>query len=162
MRNEDKGICGMTAAENQNNYIFDQTISQEREDYITDQLVAFNLAHTTALPGEQYEPLPLHLYALDQDGGVLGGLMGRTHSIPSWLEISVIWVDERLRHQGLGRQLMERAEQEAQQRGCRYARLATSNYQAPEFYQKLGYSLYGTLENCPPGETVFYFWKALV
>jgi ribosomal protein S18 acetylase RimI-like enzyme len=46
--------------------------------------------------------------------------------------------------------------------GCRYARLATGNYQAPAFYQKLGYTLYGTLEHCPPGETAFYFWKLLV
>lgn len=147
---------------NSDKYIFDQTISQEREDYITNQLVAFNLAHTTALPDEQYEPLPLHLYVLDRIGTVLGGLVGRTHSIPSWFEISVIWVDERVRHQGLGQRLMEQAEHEARQRGCRYARLATGNYQAPAFYQKLGYTLYGTLENCPPGETVLYFWKALV
>lgn len=27
--------------------------------------------------------------------------------------------------------------------------------------QKLGYILYGTLENCPPGETAFYLWKNL-
>jgi ribosomal protein S18 acetylase RimI-like enzyme len=151
----------MTAEEKQDDYIFDQSISQEREDYITDQLVAFNEAHTTAIAGEVYEPLPLHLYVLDREGSVLGGLVGRTHSIPSWFEISVIWVDERVRHRGLGRRLMEQAESEARQRGCRYARLATSDYQAPAFYQKLGYTLYGTLENCPPGETVFYFWKAL-
>jgi GNAT superfamily N-acetyltransferase len=56
---------------------------------------------------------------------------------------------------------MERAEREALRRGCHYARLATGNFQAPVFYQKLGYTLYGTLENCPPGETVFYFWKKL-
>ena len=151
----------MVAEENQGQYVFDQVISEEREEYITNQLVAFNLAHSTALPGEQHEPLPLHLYVLDQAGTVLGGLVGRTHSIPSWLEISVIWIDERVRSQGLGRQLMERAEGEARQRGCCYARLATSNYQAPAFYQKLGYTPYGTLEHCPPGETVFYFWKSL-
>lgn len=142
-------------------YIFDYTIDEQRENYVTDQLVAFNLANSTALPIEQYEPLPLHIYVLDRAGTILGGLIGRTHSIPMWLEISVIWVDERLRQKGIGRQLMERAEQEARQRGCRYARLATSDYQAPQFYERLGYKLYGTLENCPPGETVYYYWKEL-
>ena len=34
--------------------------------------------------------------------------------------------------------------------------------QAPGFYSRLGYELYGTLENCPPGTTVFYFRKDLV
>ncbi len=151
----------MAREENQNKYVFDSIISEQREDYITEQLVAFNLAHSTALPAEQFEPLPLHCYALSQEGTVIAGLVGRTHSIPYWLEISIIWVGERLRHQGLGRQLMERAEREAVQRKCRFARLATGNFQAPAFYQKLGYTLYGTLDNCPPGETVFYFWKKL-
>ena len=151
----------MVDEETQDQYIFDWTISEQREDYITEQIVAFNLANTTALPIEQYELLPLHLYALNRTGDIVGGLVGRTDSIPSWFEISMIWVDERIRQAGLGRRLMQQAEDEAHRRGCHYARLATSNFQAPEFYQKLGYKLYGTLDNCPPGETVYYFWKKL-
>ena len=151
----------MTREENQDQYVFEQIESSQREDYLTNQLVAFNQTHSTALPIEHSDPLPLHLYVLDRTGTVLGGLVGRTHAIPSWFEISVIWIEERLRQQGLGRQLMRQAEHAAYQRGCHYARLATSNFQAPAFYQKLGYTLYGTLENCPPGETAFYFWKKL-
>jgi hypothetical protein len=52
---------------------------------------------------------------------------------------------------------MERAEALARSRGCRYARLATCNFNAPGFYERLEYSLYGTLANCPPGETVFHY-----
>ena len=152
----------MEREENRDQYVFDSTVSEEREDYITNQLVAFNLAHSTAFSVGQHDPLPLHLYVLDSAEVVLGGLVGRTHSIPFWLEISIIWIDEHVRHQGLGRQLMERAEHEARERGCKYARLATSDFQAPTFYQKLGYTLYGTLENCPPGEAVFYLRKELV
>lgn len=140
-------------------YIFDHQVNEQREDFVTEQLVSFNLAHTTAQPVEPHEPLPLHLYALDATGAIRGGLVGRTHAIPQWLEISIIWVDEQVRRQGLGQKLMEEAEREAYERGCRYARLATSNFQAPSFYERLGYSLYGKLENCPPGETVYYYWK---
>ena len=57
---------------------------------------------------------------------------------------------------------MERVEHEACQRGCRYARLASSDFQSPEFYQKLSYTLYRKLDTCPPGETVFYFQKELI
>jgi ribosomal protein S18 acetylase RimI-like enzyme len=142
-------------------YIFDHQINEEREEFVTAQLVAFNEAHTTAYPVEPHEAQPLHLYALDTTGAIRGGLIGRTHAIPQWLEISIIWVDEQIRRQGLGRQLMEEAEREACRRGCRYARLATSNFQAPGFYERLGYSLYGKLENCPPGETAYYYWKEL-
>lgn len=152
----------MTEKQGNHHYIFDSSVSEQREDYITNRLVEYNQAHTTALPTAQHDPLPLHIYVLDQAGTVLGGLVGRTHTIPLWLEISIIWVDEHIRGQGLGRQLMQLAENEACKRGCEYTRIATSNFQAPEFYQKLGYFLYGTLENCPPGETVYYFWKKLV
>ncbi|MBO0792705.1 MAG: GNAT family N-acetyltransferase [Ktedonobacteraceae bacterium] len=151
----------MTQEERPDRYIFDLTPSPQREEYLTNQLRAFNQTHHTALPIEYIDPLPLQISLLDPTGTVLGGLVGRTHTIPQWLEISVIWVDESLRQHGFGRQLMEEAEREARQRGCHYARVATSNFQAPAFYQKLGYILYGTLENCPPGETVFYFWKKL-
>ena len=142
-------------------FVFDHRVDEQRENCVTNQLIAYNLAHTTAHAIEQHEPLPLHIYALDETGTIRGGLIGRTHSIPQWLEISVIWVDEQVRQHGLGRKLMEDAEREAWQRGCRYARLATSNYQAPDFYERLGYTLYGQLENCPPGETVYYYWKEI-
>ena len=81
----------------------------------------------------------LEIYALDAGGGLVGGLIGETNAIPEWLEISILWVAEEGRRQGIGRQLMGLAEEEAKKRGCRYARLATSDYQAPEFYLKTGY-----------------------
>lgn len=142
-------------------YLFDHTVNVQREEYITNQLIAFNQAHSTALPIEHVDPLPLQITLLDARGTVLGGLVGRTHAIPQWLEISIIWIDESQRNHGLGQQLMKEVEQEARQRGCHYARVTTSDFQAPGFYQKLGYTLYGKLENCPPGETVLYFWKSL-
>ena len=109
-------------------YVLDHQVNEQREDFLTAQLQAFNQTHTTAHPVEPHEALPLHLYALDQTGTIRGGVVGRTHAIPQWLEISLI---------------------------------ATSNFQAPGFYEHLGYALYGRLENCPPGETVLYFWKEL-
>ena len=151
----------MARAENQESYVFEQSASAERAEYLTGRLVAFNQRHSTALPIEHPDALPLQLFLLDRAGTVLGGVLGRTHTIPWWFEISVIWIEERLRQHGLGRRLMEQAERIAAERGCQYARLATSNFQAPLFYQKLGYRLYGTLDNCPPGETVFYLWKTL-
>ncbi len=128
---------------------------------ITQRLISYNLAHTSAFPAAPQEPQPLHLFAYSAEGKLIGGLLGRTHAISFWFEVSILWVDESHRHRGVARHLMERAEQEATTRGCTYARLATSDYQAPGFYARLGYVPYGELANCPPGETVTYFWKAL-
>jgi ribosomal protein S18 acetylase RimI-like enzyme len=151
----------MTSQEDAYGYVIDHSIDTQREEYITNQLVAFNRTHTTALATPPITPSPLQVYVLDALRRTVGGLIGRTNSVPQWLEISVIWIEESTRGHGIGRRLMEEAEREGRQRGCRYARLVTSNFQAPEFYRKLGYIAYGTLENCPPGETNFYLWKEL-
>jgi GNAT superfamily N-acetyltransferase len=143
-------------------YSFTSELNPERAEYVTGQLRDFNRPRASPLwQAPPHPSAPLHLFVLDTEGLVIGGLTGQTHSIPEWLEISVIWVAEAWRGQGLGRQLMQLAEEEAKRQGCRYTRLATGNYQAPDFYPKLGYQLYGRLDNCPQGETVYFFYKQL-
>jgi GNAT superfamily N-acetyltransferase len=156
-------ILGMSALDISPPYTLTLTVNETWETAITEELLAFNRQHAPALALEPppQAPAPLHVYALHSAGTLIGGVVGRTHTLRSWFEVRLIWVDESYRRHGIGRQLMGRAEQEALQRGCQYARVATSQYQAPGFYSKLGYMLYGTLENCPPGETVYYFWKRL-
>ena len=143
------------------------TITSESAPSLADSLVAeirnFNRGKHSPLwetPPRTMEPL--QFFMLDLQEKLIGGILGRTHQIPEWLEITVIWVRAELRHQGLGAHLMQLAEEEAKRRGCTYARLATSEYQAPDFYRKLGYREYGKLENCPRGETVYYFCKELL
>ncbi|HEY7343272.1 MAG TPA: GNAT family N-acetyltransferase [Ktedonobacterales bacterium] len=142
-------------------YSFHETENPSAEDAIIERLVAFNLAHTSQAPSAPEERRPLSIFVHAADGHLIGGLVGRTHAIPFWFEVSVLWIDEVDRGRGLGRALMARAEGEARSRGCRYVRLATSHFQAPDFYAALGYTIYGALEDCPPGETVFYLRKNL-
>jgi ribosomal protein S18 acetylase RimI-like enzyme len=137
-------------------------LNETAADEITGRLVAYNHAHMPVQAEEPHQPQPLHIFAYDEQDRLIGGVTGRTHTIPFWLEVSSLWVDEASRGQGLGTRLMRQAEREAVvERGCRYARLATSDYQAPAFYAKIGYMRYGQLANCPPSETVSYFWKPL-
>ena len=144
---------------------FDVAVSDERKEYLTDRLVEFNRTHLELWEqnhDSQYEAARLQIYALDQQGEIIGGLAGWTHRLRAWFEISIIWVKEESRGQGVGRELMRQAEEEARRRGCSYARTSTLQHQSPWFYEKLGYSLYGKLENCPPGETSYYYRKDLV
>jgi ribosomal protein S18 acetylase RimI-like enzyme len=146
----------------QHQLTFDMTVSDARAAYLEDQIVEFNRTHFELWAQNhdtQYQAELLHIFALDPDGEVVGGLTGRTHDLRAWLEISMIWVKAAQRRQGIGRAMMAQAEAEAWRRGCLYARLATSHFQAPGFYEKLGYTLYGKLENCPPGDTCFYYRK---
>ena len=54
---------------------------------------------------------------------------------------------------------MQSAQHEAHLRGCRHAYLDTFDFQALGFYQKLGYELFGHLDDYPPGHTKYFLQK---
>ncbi|MEL7469954.1 MAG: GNAT family N-acetyltransferase [Pseudomonadota bacterium] len=62
------------------------------------------------------------------------------------VEIRGFWVDEDHRGSGLGTKMMRALEVEAVRRGCSRAALDTYSWQAPDFYKRLGFREYGTLE----------------
>ncbi len=93
------------------------------------------------------------------DGTIAGGVIGETHW--NWLFITLMWIKEELRGKGLGRQLILAAEDEGRKRGAVYAYLDTFSFQAPEFYQKQGYQVFGTLQDFPPGHQRYYMMKRL-
>jgi GNAT superfamily N-acetyltransferase len=90
-------------------------------------------------------------------GELLGGLWGGTGY--SYLHIELLYLPEDLRGAGLGRRMMTWAEQEAIQRGCRGAWLDTFSFQSRGFYERLGYTVFGTFENYPPGHRRFFLRK---
>ena len=52
-------------------------------------------------------------------------------------------------------------EDKARERGCEFSHLDTFSYQARPFYEKLGYEVFATLEDYPPGQQRFYMKKTL-
>jgi predicted N-acetyltransferase YhbS len=90
---------------------------------------------------------PLTLVARDLQGGMTGGLVGSTSY--GWLLVTMLWVAEALRGQGLGARLMAEAETIARSRGCHGAWLDTSSARAERFYTRLGYEPFAVLMNGP-------------
>ena len=133
-----------------------RAIDQEEDSArkaILEPLVAYNDSKTG---GNDYRPLA---FAIDDEhGNVIGGLSGRT--VYGWLLIELVFVPEPLRGQGLGTELMRRAEAEAAARGCHSAWLDTFEFQARGFYERLGYSCFGELKNYPAG-SLYFMSKAL-
>jgi GNAT superfamily N-acetyltransferase len=129
----------------------------EGEDgaFVRRQLYEYNLGHTVPV---QQRPLTITLH--DERGRLVGGLLGGTY----WgaLYIEILWVAEDLRGQGCGSRLIQEAEEEARRRGCKHAHVDTIDFQAPDFYRKLGYTLWGELEDIPPGHRRIFFKKDLV
>lgn len=88
-------------------------------------------------------------------GGLLGAIWGRC------LHIQILVVAESLRGRGHGRRLLEAAEKLAVERGCLNAFLETFSFQAPLFYQKLGYEVFGEADDWPVGHTHYFLKKRL-
>ena len=93
--------------------------------------------------GHPFEPEHLHLKAVDADGRLAGGLTA--HTVQGWLFIKLLGVTEEQRGGGIGRALLARAEDFARQKGLVGVYLDTFEFQAPRFYQGLGYTECGRL-----------------
>lgn len=102
---------------------------------------------------------PLCYVIKDEDGSLLGGAIGVVYW--DWLSLDLMWVREDLRGQGIGRSLLAQIEAEARQQGAKHAHLDTFSFQAPGFYQKHGYEVFGELAEFPAGFQRFYMTKDL-
>jgi GNAT superfamily N-acetyltransferase len=122
--------------------------------YVREQLRRFNLQFA---PPDGHRPLNILLRA--GDGRIAGGLVGGTYW--GWMHVDILWVDERLRGGGFGSQILSAAEEEAARRGCRHVHLETHDFQAPEFYIRRGYRVFGELPELPPGSRKLFLWKEL-
>ena len=95
----------------------------------------------------------------DKAGQTVGGIIADVGW--GWCYIDVLWLRDDLRGQGIGHRLLESAERHAVELGARNVYLWTASFQAPQFYLRHGYTIFGQLEDCPPGHTKFYLRKRL-
>ncbi|MGU7784382.1 GNAT family N-acetyltransferase [Burkholderia sp. PU8-34] len=124
-------------------------------DLISSKLNEYNNAITN-----QPDNTALDVYVTDpKTGEVLGGLVGRT-SLGLFF-VDLLYVPESLRKDGLGSRLLQAAEAEAKQRGCARAVLYTISFQAPAFYEKHGYRVFGEVPCEPAGAARVFMVKEL-
>lgn len=90
---------------------------------------------------------------------VVGGVIGVVYW--DWFSLDLMWMEEEHRGQGYGRRLLALAEEEARKRGARHAHLDTFSFQAPGFYEKHGYEVFGELPDFPAGHQRYYMRKEL-
>lgn len=119
---------------------------------IADGLDAFNRGR---VPPDGYTPLSI--FARDDDGEIIGGLLGETFW--DWLHVDLLWIAEAHRGRGLGTRLMQAAEEEAIRRGCAGSYVNTMDFQAPEFYIRLGYTPAGEIPDLPQGHRRIHLQK---
>jgi len=117
------------------------------------------VAYNAAMVGDpRLETLALLLEDLEK-GEIIGGLWGKFFH--DWLFIELLFVPEDLRERGFGANLMARAESAARDRQCVGIWLDTHSFQAPVFYKKLGYEVFGSLDDYPIGASRHFLSKSL-
>ncbi|QIG80603.1 GNAT family N-acetyltransferase [Stakelama tenebrarum] len=102
---------------------------------------------------------PVAILLRDADNSDRGGLWGTIGY--DWLFVELLVVPESARGQGIGARLMARAEAIARADGCVGIRLDTFEFQARGFYEKLGFELYGTIEDHPVGSRRYFLKKRI-
>jgi ribosomal protein S18 acetylase RimI-like enzyme len=104
---------------------------------------------------------PLAVLVSDPDtGSVIGGILGRTSLGLAFVDL--VFLPGEVRGRSVGRTMMREAEDEARRRRCRAVVLYTISFQAPGFYERLGYRRFGEIACDPPGTSRIFFVKELV
>lgn len=99
-------------------------------------------------------------FTIKNDDEVIAGICSEVYT---WklLYISVFFVEEKYRNQGLGAILLNKVEEKATELGVTLIHLDTFDFQAKDFYLKHGYETFGILDDCPKGHQRYYMKKAL-
>ena len=121
---------------------------------LQDAIDAFNVRVTGRDDGRY-----VSLFVRDESGKLRGGLTGEIWA--DWLHVRVLWLDEALRRQGLGSRLLAQAEDEARVHGCKGAFLETFSFQAPAFYARHGYEVFGRVDEYPGEHAQIFLRKRL-
>jgi ribosomal protein S18 acetylase RimI-like enzyme len=129
--------------------------SSEDIRFLEQHLYDFNVRATGIADGNL-----VGLFMRATDGSPVAGVFGWTWGGTCY--IRYLFVAENLRGQGRGTLLMRAVETEAKARGCQQIVLETHDFQAPGFYQKLGFAVVGRADNYPRGHQYFTLVKRLV
>ena len=115
-------------------------------------LVAYN---DKSAPPENWEFIGF--YALDDAGKLIGGVQGNFEW--DWLFVKHLWVKDS--GKGIGRKLMEKAETYAKDKGKTGVLLDTFSFQAKPFYEKIGFMVFGTIEQAAGTHSRYFMMKRI-
>ena len=101
----------------------------------------------------------LRIFMRDKENRTVGGITAELFG--GWVYISLLWVEESLRNQGFGSELLDRLEKEAVLLGCTNAHMDTYSFEARPFYEKAGYQVFGKLDDYPAGCSKYFLKKPL-
>lgn len=132
--------------------------SPEEAHSVRTNLIKFNAQHIAEDLQQNYEEINLHIK--DENGDIVGGI--NSVFCWNWIEVDILWVDDRFRGRGYGSRLLQEIERIAREKKCTFIKLNTFSFQAPLFYQKHGFQEIARIDDAPRGHQHYYFIKHLV
>lgn len=126
----------------------------EIQAFLAERIYEFNAKATGYFDGESFSSVER-----DESGVIRGGIHGYTWGGCAY--VSYLWVDESQRGRGLGTALLVAAEEHARMKGCTVAFVATHSFQAPRFYERMGYEQQTLVRDHPVGHASMVFAKRL-
>ena len=126
----------------------------ELNAFLDERIYEFNTRATGLHDGRAFAAV-----VKDAAGSIVAAVNGHTWGGSCY--IAHVWVDESKRGRGMGRALLPAAEAEGVRRGCTQALLLTHSFQAPIFYERLGYARQATVPDYPRGHAQFVYLKRL-
>ena len=101
----------------------------------------------------------LSVHGTLEDGSIACGIVGEVWG--AWLSVKYLFVSPLKKQQGIGSELLSKLEEKAVSLGAKQSVLETYSFQAKGFYEKNGYELRMTLDNCPETDQLHYLTKVL-
>ena len=96
---------------------------------------------------------------VDENKEVIAGVAGWTWA--GVCEITQLWVNEKVRKNGIGEMLLQEVEVEAKNKGCHIILVKSYSFQAPHFYEKHGYNVEHILNGFPEGHNYYILTKKI-
>ncbi len=145
----------MNYCENSNRFVIIDNPSEEEIKIVQKGLEDNNKSYPN---GELDIPTPdISLVLKDDNGNIVGGVI--TSMLTGVMHLEVLWIDEKYRGRGYGRDLVLQAERIGKEKGYPASQTWTFSFQAPGFYQRIGYKVLGIFEGYTEGITEYILLK---
>jgi len=121
-------------------------------EYIESRVKEYNKAKAPSAPTEYLAA------CIKENDEVVGEVLAEIH-FGNVLFIDILWVNEKCRGKGYATALMNHVENLALEKGCKLSHVSTYEFQALGFYKKLGYAVFGYMDDVPLGYKDYYMQK---
>jgi len=97
---------------------------------------------------------------IKDEGNVVGG--AQAYTLLKVVHTVRLWIEEKYRNQGYGKELLSTIERIAKENGCISGLVDALSFEAPEFFQKHGYEIFGISDAYNNSILEYFLKKSLV